>query len=953
MGATMREVSRVLALAGLLFGSTTARAATCELPPGPLPTVVINELVVAASAAKEEFVELKGAPNLALDCLVLRPLNGGAAGDQCSAEAVIKLDGEVIGANGYFFGAASALLAGAGLVDTKFNLQNGPDAVALVFVETSGNEAVLDVVTYGKALAACDPKYVEGGAAPLPDTDQSLARCPDGADTGDNAKDVVVGVSATPGLPNDCPAAPDPCTGADAVVLNEVLVDTALADDAGSFIELKGPAGASLSCYSLVPIEGNDCSLDPAGAISLSGQYIGQHGYFAVASSADAADADLFTPKANLENGPDGVQLVYRHDALGDLVIDALFFGTKPAGCAAGEGNAAPKPAQGSSLARLPDGLDTGDNAADFKVCASPTVSAPNACGSTPTGCTDDAPKPLLLNEVLLGAGTTGSPEFLELRGEPGLALGCYAIEEVNGKGCELYKDVPLSGTLPPDGYLVIGKTDQVPGVDLVNAGADLQNGPDAVRVVYRHDTKGVLVQDALAYGEGDDLATCNAGEGAPAAKPANGQSLARLPDGADSGDNAADFSLCDFPTPGELNKCTGPVGCTALDPDLVLNEVLIRTDASGTQFIEIKGTPGTDLACYSLDATNGSGCVSYDKISLAGFIPADGYFVVGASDKVAVADLIDSGAALQVGPDALDLVYHHSETGAVVVDRVVYGGKALTCDVAEGTPAVDAPKEHSLARFPDGGDTNDNGVDFVDCDTPTPGLANQCSPPPCSDAPPVVVINEVVVAVVTDSTLSTFIELKAAPGTDLSCFRLIGVNGTGCGPYNLLDLEGEVPEGGYYLIADGDKLANAQMRTSKADLQDGPDGLDLVYQSAKQGDLVVDSLAWGDEEIPDCGVGEGAIALPPGKGSSLARAPDGADSGDNADDFTVCAAPTPGTANTCEGGTVDPGDPTKTGGGGAACGVGAQAQGWGSLALGLVALSCLLVANRRRGSGR
>jgi len=501
-------------------------------------------------------------------------------------------------------------------------------------------------------------------------------------------------------------------------------------------------------------------------------------------------------------------------------------------------------------------------------------------------------------------------------------------VQEVNGKGCETYKELPLSGILPDDGYFVIGKTELVPGVDLVSSGADLQNGPDAVRVLYKHDTLGALLVDALAYGEGDDLATCNAGEGSAAAKPANGQSLARLPDGADSGDNAADFGLCDFPTPGAANSCTGPQGCTTVDPTLVLNEILIRTDASGTQFVEIKGTPGTDLACYSLEATNGSGCANYDKIALAGLIPADGYFVVGASDQVTMADQVDSGAALQVGPDALDLVYHHSATGPILVDRVVYGGEALACDVAEGSPALDAPKEHSLARFPDGVDTGDNGVDFVDCDTPTPGLSNQCSPPPCSGEAPKVVLNEIVVSVSATSTGAAFVELKAAPGTDLSCFQLVGVNGTGCGPYNVIDLEGSVPASGYFVVADGDKIAGAQMSTSKADYQDGPDGLDLVYKSAKQGDVVVDSLAWGEVAIPDCGVGEGDVALPPGKDSSLARAPDGIDTGDNHADFAVCATPSPGAANTCQA-AVDPGDPTKTGGGGgAACDVGTDSNG-------------------------
>ena len=87
---------------------------------------------------------------------------------------------------------------------------------------------------------------------------------------------------------------------------------------------------------------------------------------------------------------------------------------------------------------------------------------------------------------------------------------------------------------------------------------------------------------------------------------------------------------------------------------------------------------------------------------------------------------------------------------------------------------------------------------------------------------------------------------------------------------------------------------------------------------------------------------------LPPGKNSSLARAPDGTDTGDNAKDFTVCATVTPGAANTCQA-AVDPGDPTKTGGGGggAACAASGTANG-ASLALLLAALAGLVLLRRR-----
>ena len=58
----------------------------------------------------------------------------------------------------------------------------------------------------------------------------------------------------------------------------------------------------------------------------------------------------------------------------GAALLDALGYGDFPAGTVfAGEGNPAPDPPAGSSLARTFANLDTDDNAADFSVLAAPT----------------------------------------------------------------------------------------------------------------------------------------------------------------------------------------------------------------------------------------------------------------------------------------------------------------------------------------------------------------------------------------------------------------------------------------------------------------------------------------------------------------------------------------------------------------------------------------------------
>ena len=82
----------------------------------------------------------------------------------------------------------------------------------------------------------------------------------------------------------------------------------------------------------------------------------------------------MISTKADLQNGPDNVQLV-----LGAVVVDALGYGTFIAGTFfVGEGG----PAVGAnnttqSLSRLPNGIDTNDNAADFAL-ATQTPGAAN-----------------------------------------------------------------------------------------------------------------------------------------------------------------------------------------------------------------------------------------------------------------------------------------------------------------------------------------------------------------------------------------------------------------------------------------------------------------------------------------------------------------------------------------------------------------------------------------------
>ena len=158
--------------------------------------------------------------------------------------------------------------------------------------------------------------------------------------------------------------------------------------------------------------------------------------------------------------------------------------------------------------------------------------------------------------------GSDDGLSFVELYGAPGTSLAGFVLEGVNGTNGAVGPTLSLSGAIPADGIFVVadatsGGQSQVAGADLL-LDFDFQNGPDSV--VLR---SGSTVLDALGYGvfaPGE----VNAGEGAPAADPAAGASLARRFANIDTGDNASDFIALETPTPGSAPLAPVPEPASA-----------------------------------------------------------------------------------------------------------------------------------------------------------------------------------------------------------------------------------------------------------------------------------------------------------------------------------------------------------------------------------------------------
>jgi hypothetical protein len=136
----------------------------------------------------------------------------------------------------------------------------------------------------------------------------------------------------------------------------------------------------------------------------------------------------------------------------------------------------------------------------------------------------------------------------------------------------------------------------------------------------------------------------------------------------------------------------------------------------------------------------NGSGNAEYRRVNLSGSLSAGGYAVIVGPDVVPQA-----GSLVFSFPNSQDNFQNGSPDGVAIVDTVTeevldalsYEGSIIaaiitgivrTFSLVEGTPtsAVDSNSiTGSLARIPNGTDTNNAQTDWRFTTTPTPGGAN------------------------------------------------------------------------------------------------------------------------------------------------------------------------------------------------------------------------------------
>lgn len=168
-----------------------------------------------------------------------------------------------------------------------------------------------------------------------------------------------------------------------------------------------------------------------------------------------------------------------------------------------------------------------------------------------------------------------------------------------------------------------------------------------------------------------------------------------------------------------------GAIGLVALSAraqtgKIVINEVYYDSPGEDQgSFLELKGSSGLSLNGFSIQTFNNKGNQT-NTIKLEGSIPKTGFFVLAQDKTVTGANQFNEAANLVNSGGAVQLL-----NGSSLVDAVAYGnaGKAK----GEGKPAPDAKSGSSLARIPDGTDSDNNVKDFR-VSKPSPGAANDSS---------------------------------------------------------------------------------------------------------------------------------------------------------------------------------------------------------------------------------
>ncbi|MFT7581863.1 MAG: hypothetical protein ACI9MR_003541 [Myxococcota bacterium] len=256
--------------------------------------------------------------------------------------------------------------------------------------------------------------------------------------------------------------------------ISEVLYN-ARGEDNDVFLEVWGPAGTDLAGFALVGVNG--ATNQDYRTIQLAGS-IPANGYFVVTQVSARAElqaaADLVVENADLQNGPDNLELRF-----GGSVVDALGYGNfGPQVSFRGEGTAANGADVAESLARDGQVTDTDNNHADFAIETVPTPGGPPVVRIRPT--TDGQ---VVVTEIMADPDTLSDTagEWLELY-NPSETMTMALEGCVIGDGDGEAHTIVGALDVPPGGHVTLSRGAS-PGFvpDYVFTQFTLTNGQDEI----------------------------------------------------------------------------------------------------------------------------------------------------------------------------------------------------------------------------------------------------------------------------------------------------------------------------------------------------------------------------------------------------------------------------------------------------------------------------------------
>ncbi|HEU4405954.1 MAG TPA: lamin tail domain-containing protein [Polyangiaceae bacterium] len=173
----------------------------------------------------------------------------------------------------------------------------------------------------------------------------------------------------------------------------------------------------------------------------------------------------------------------------------------------------------------------------------------------------------LVINELVINPAGDDAGCFIEIKGTPGTPLAGRGLRAVDGEGGAIYAEFRFTEAhaLDANGYFVVAQDAAVVlpqnAAFVIDPIANLQDGPDTIILT----APGGVAIDAVSYSDeqGKFDPPNPLGEGQFALQPSGLNlldSLSRLPDGNDTGNNATDFAFGE-PTPGAANVAATGVG--------------------------------------------------------------------------------------------------------------------------------------------------------------------------------------------------------------------------------------------------------------------------------------------------------------------------------------------------------------------------------------------------------